>query len=200
MKKILLPAAAVAAVLITAAFAADLNIPDEPGAFNIPRPEARGVIADLGIRLKLSAKQEERISGAIQKQTREFDSIFKEYERAAAEEKKWRYQMNEHRYKLSLISKGIPDLVREYLDVEQREAFDTLLDERRKPVAEVKKDAAPAQEKPAELKPAPKKKVLVRRKKAPAKARPAPAAPVAPEPADEAPMQDEEYDDLGSYP
>ncbi|MDQ7772296.1 MAG: hypothetical protein RDU13_02105 [Elusimicrobiales bacterium] len=200
MKKILLPAAFIAAAVITAVFAADLNIPEEPGAFNIPRPEARSVISDLGVRLRLSAKQEERISSAIQKQTRDFDRIFKEYEQAAAEEKKWRYKMNEHRYKLSLISRGIPDLVREYLDSEQREAFDTLLDERRKPIAEVKKDEAPAAGKAAEMKPAPKKKVLVRKKKVPAKARPAPAAPAAPEPAEEPAMPDEEYEDLGSYP
>jgi hypothetical protein len=200
MKKILLPAAFIAAAVITAVFAADLNIPEEPGAFNIPRPEARSVISDLGVRLRLSAKQEERISSAIQKQTRDFDRIFKEYERAAAEEKKWRYQMNEHRYRLSLISRGVPDLVREYLDEEQREAFDTLLDERRKPVAEAKKAEAASAESPAVTKPAPKKKVLMKKKKAPAKARPAPAAPAAPEPADEPPVSEEDYDDLGSYP
>lgn len=201
MKKILLPAAVLAAALITAAVAADLNIPEEPGAFNVPRPEARSVISDLGVRLRLSAKQEERISRAIQKQTRDFDKIFKEYERASAEEKKWRYKMNEHRYKLSLISRGIPDLVREYLDAEQRETFDDLLEERRKPITEVKKEAAPAEEKPAEIKPKKKKRVLIRRKKAPAsKARPAPAAPAAPEPAEEPEMPEDEYEDLGSYP
>jgi len=197
MKKILLPAAAIAAVLITAAIAADLNIPEEPGAFTVPRPEARSVISDLGVRLRLSAKQEERISSAIQKQTRDFDRIFKEYERAAAEEKKWRYKMNEHRYSLSLISRGIPDLVREYLDEEQRETFDTLLDERRKPVAEIKKSQPQAAEKPAETKAPAKKRVLVKKKKAPAKPRPAPAAP---EPAEEPQQPEEDYEDLGSYP
>ncbi len=198
MKKILLPAAAVlAATFLAAAIAADLAIPEEPGVFNVPRPEARGVIADIGARLRLSAKQEERISAAVQKQTREFDRIFKEYETAAAEEKKWRYRMNEHRYKLSLISRGVPDLIREYLDEEQREAFDTLLDERRRPAAEAKKAAAAAEEKAVETKTPAKKKVLVKKKKAPAaKARPAPAAP---EPAEE-PRPEEDYDDLGSYP
>lgn len=202
MKRILFAAAAAAAVFAGPAAAEDLNIPQEPGAFTVPRPEARSVISDLGVRLRLSAKQEERISSAIQKQTRDFDKIFKEYERAAAEEKKWRYKMNEHRYSLSLISRGIPDLVREYLDEEQRETFDTLLDERRKPMAEVKSETPPAEEKPAEVKPKAKKRVLVRRKKAPAKARPAPAAPSAPEPAEEQESQqsEEEYEDLGSYP
>ncbi|MDT8286896.1 MAG: hypothetical protein RQ748_07290 [Elusimicrobiales bacterium] len=202
MKKILLPAAALAAAMITVTFAADLPIPGEPSALTVPRPEARSVISDLGVRLRLSAKQEERISRAIQKQTRDFDKIFKEYERAAAEEKKWRYKMNEHRYRLSLISRGIPDLVREYLDAEQREIFDDLLEERRKPIAEVKKkDAAPAEEKPAEIKPKTKKRVLIRRKKSPAsKARPAPGAPAAPEPAAEPSTPEDEYEDLGSYP
>lgn len=201
MKKILLPAAALAAAMITVTFAADLPIPGEPSALTVPRPEARSVISDLGVRLRLSAKQEERISRAIQKQTRDFDKIFKEYERAAAEEKKWRYKMNEHRYRLSLISRGIPDLVREYLDAEQRETFDDLLEERRRPIAEVKESAAPAEEKPAEIKPKKKKRVLIRRKKSPAsKARPAPGAPAAPEPAAEPPAPEDEYEDLGSYP
>lgn len=202
MKKMILPSAGLvlAALLVPAAFAADLEVPAEPGSLSVPRPEARAVIADLGGRLKLSGRQEERISGAIQKQTREFDRLFKEYEAAAAEEKKWRYRMNEHRYRLSLISRGIPDLVREYLDEEQREAFDDLLEERRKPVAELKQ-ASPAQEKPAEAKPRPRKKVLVRRKKpAASKARPAPASPAAPEPAPAEEPSGDEYEDLGSYP
>ncbi|HNT97183.1 MAG TPA: hypothetical protein PKK31_02830 [Elusimicrobiales bacterium] len=199
-RMILLPAClAAAALLAPVSFAADLEVPPEPGALSVSRPEAGAVITDLGGRLKLSARQEERISGAIQKQTRDFDTIFKEYEAAAAEEKKWRYRMNETRYRLSLISRGIPDLVREYLDEEQREAFDELLEERRRTLAEMKQSAQPP-EKPAEAKPRPKKKVLVRKKKAPSKAKPAPAAPAAPAPAEEPPAPEEEYDDLGSYP
>ncbi|HOI42965.1 MAG TPA: hypothetical protein PK523_08475 [Elusimicrobiales bacterium] len=199
-RMILLPVClTMAALLVPVSFADDLEVPLEPGSLSVPRPEAGAVIADLGGRLKLSGRQEERISGAIQKQTREFDRLFKEYETAAAEEKKWRYRMNEHRYRLSLISRGIPDLVREYLDEEQRESFDELLEERRRTLAEMKQPAPP-QEKPAEAKPRPKKKVLVRKKKAPAKARPAPAAPAVPEPAPAEEPAGDEYEELGSYP
>jgi hypothetical protein len=192
----------------------------------VQRPDARKIMSELSSALRLSSKQEDRIGAAVRKKTAEFEKLMKEYDKNAAEEKKWRFKMNENRYAMLKINKDMPDLVREFLDDEQREAYDDMLEAAKKPAAEAgEADAAP---KPA------RKKVLVKRKKgaaaAPAaeeeagqvmvdketarpglkkkpapkkKAAPAPApvrAPKAqPEPEDEEPIED--YgDEAGSYP
>ncbi|PKM98542.1 MAG: hypothetical protein CVU79_02635 [Elusimicrobia bacterium HGW-Elusimicrobia-3] len=126
----------------------------EPRGEAVQRPDARRIMSELSTALRLSSKQEDRISAAVRKKTAEFEKLMKEYDRNSAEEKKWRFKMNENRYSMLKINKDMPDLVREFLDDEQREAYDAMLEAASKPAAEA---AAPP--KPA------RKKVLVRRKK-----------------------------------
>jgi len=195
----------------------------EPRGEAVQRPDARKIMSELSAALRLSSKQEDRIGAAVRKKTVEFEKLMKEYDRNAAEEKKWRFKMNENRYAMLKINKDMPDLVREFLDDEQREAYDAMLEAANKPAAEA---AAPA----AAPKPA-RKKVLVKRKKGAAavvpaseeeagqvmvdretarpamkkkrvlkkKAAPAPAPEPPAEPEAEEPMED--YgDEAGSYP
>lgn len=226
-----LPAAAAAQSLSTANLdeAAPAAAAADPDAAEVlKRPDAPAVMAELSTALRLSSKQEERISAAINKKTREFDKLMKEYEKNSAEERKWRTRTNESRYGMLKINRGMPDLVREYLDDEQRDTFDRLVEARRKP-APAPAAVAPAPEGQAPAKPV-KKRRLVRRKKVKAPgAQPAPAAagaeaaparkaakrrPAAPPAAEEAaqpegpgdavpppaPEPEEEEVDAGSYP
>jgi hypothetical protein len=189
----------------------------------VQRPDSRKIMSELSSALRLSSKQEDRIGAAVRKKTAEFEKLMKEYDQNAAEEKKWRFKMNENRYAMLKINKDMPDLVREFLDDEQREAYDAMLAAARKPAAA--DEEAAAAPKPA------RKKVLVRRKKGAAaaapgaeeeagqvmvdkeaarpalkkkrvlrkKAAPAPAPAPAPEPEAEEPIED--YgEDAGSYP
>jgi len=158
----------------------------------IQRPDALRILADISPELRLSSRQEERITAAIDKKGKEFDGIFKEYEKADAEEKKWRYKVNDFKYKMNGVNRSIPDVVRDFLDDEQRQNFDALLEARRNPkpvpLPEVKQEEKPAPAPAAaeEPKPAvPAKKKLVKRKKlvrpaaAPANVQSPAAAPAA---------------------
>jgi hypothetical protein len=173
MKKLLvfailcLPAAAYCQELSRA----DLNAPPGIGAGGesasetVQRPDAQGIMADLSTSLRLSSKQEQRISSAIKKKASEFDKLMKEYAKTSEEEKKWRFKANEAHYGMLKINRSLPETVREYLDDEQREAFDAMIAAKRKPA--VKQAAPPAP------KPAVRKKRLVKRKKARPAAAPA---------------------------
>jgi len=191
---------------------------NEPRGEAVQRPDARKIMSELSAALRLSSKQEDRIGAAVRKKTAEFEKLMKEYDRNSAEEKKWRFKMNENRYSMLKINKDMPDLVREFLDDEQREAYDAMLEAANKPAAEA---AAPP--KPA------RKKVLVKRKKGAAavvpaaeedggrvmvdkesprpgakrkrvlKKKAAPAPAPAPEPEAEESMEDY-MEDAGSYP
>ena len=160
-----LPAAAAAQELSTANLegAAPAAAQAAPAADQLKRPDAPAMMAELSSALRLSSKQEDRISAAIGKKTKEFDRLMKEYEKNSAEEKKWRARTNENRYGLQKINRDMPDLVREFLDDEQRENFDKLLEARRKPAP------APAETVQAAKGPPPggpaKKRRLVKRKK-----------------------------------
>ncbi|OIO00254.1 MAG: hypothetical protein AUJ51_10695 [Elusimicrobia bacterium CG1_02_56_21] len=174
----------------------------------VQRPDTQKIMSELSISLRLSSKQEERISSAVNKKMAQFDKVMKEYDRNSKEEKKWRYKMNANRYEMLKMNRDLPDAIREYLDDEQRQSYDEMLEAR-------EKEAAPA------VKPV-KKKRLIRRKKAPAaleadedagqvmvdkepasrskpgkkrvlRRRPAPK----PEPAAE---EEPAYEDAGSYP
>ena len=101
----------------------------EPAA----RPDSQRIMSELATALHLSSKQEDRITAAINKKTSEFDKQMKEFERNAAEEKKWRYKMNENRHAMTLINRNLPDVIREFLDDDQRQTYDELLEARRKP-------------------------------------------------------------------
>ncbi len=172
-----LPAAAAAQGLSTASLdeAAPAAAPEEPAAdAPLKRPDAPAMMAELSAALRLSSKQEERISAAIGRKTKEFDRLMKEYEKNSAEEKKWRARTNESRYGLQKINRDMPDLVREYLDDEQRQAFDRLLESRRKPAPAAA--VAPAADAQAPAKPG-KKRRLVKRKKAKGAPGARPAAP-----------------------
>lgn len=132
----------------------------------VQRPDARAVMSDLSAALRLSSKQEERISSAVGKQTDEFDSLMSDYEKYAAEEKKWRYKMNEAHYKMIKLNRDMPDTVRGFLDDEQRQEYDSMLAAREKPAGQEKpavETAGPAPDQGA-VKPV-RKRRLVRRKK-----------------------------------
>lgn len=134
----------------------------EPRGEAVQRPDSRKIMSELSSALRLSSKQEDRIGAAVRKKTAEFEKLMKEYERNAAEEKKWRFKMNENRYAMLKINKEMPDLVREFLDDEQREAYDAMLEASNKPAAEAAEAPKPA-----------RKKVLVKRKKGAAAVAPA---------------------------
>mgnify|MGYP001614336053 CR=1 FL=1 len=87
------------------------------------RPDADRILSDLSAELRLSSKQEERITEAVDRKGKDFDKLLREYDKAAAEEKKWRYKVNELKYGMNGISKGIPDVIREFLDDDQRQNF-----------------------------------------------------------------------------
>lgn len=131
----------------------------------IQRPDSQRVLAELTAELRLSAKQEERITDAVDKKSREFDKLLKEYDKVSAEEKKWRFKGNELKYRMNTINKGMPDLIRDFLDDDQRQNYDVMLAAKDKPA-----QAKVNQEEPAAvsntLQPA-KKKRLIRRKKLP---------------------------------
>ncbi len=135
---------------------------------DIQRPDSQKVLADLGADLRLSAKQEQRIKAAVDKKSKNFDKLFKEYDKTSAEEKKWRFKANELKYEMTRISKDLPDAIREFLDEDQRQTYDAMLAARKKPA-----------EAPAEVSVPVKKRKLVKRKKA--KAVGESAAPVSPD-------------------
>jgi len=172
MKKLLIAALL---ALPCAAYAQDLNKSDLdlPSAGKgtkgeaadslepVQRPDADKIMSELSTALRLSSKQEDRISSAVAKKTKEFDKLLKEYEKNAAEEKKWRYKANATRHEMVKLKRELPDTVREFLDDAQRESYDELLQSGKKAGG----DAVQAEEGAA--KPA-KKKRLIRRKKVPA--------------------------------
>ncbi|MDA8132407.1 MAG: hypothetical protein M0011_12970 [Elusimicrobia bacterium] len=136
----------------------------------VKRPDPQVIMGDLSTSLKLSSKQEERISGALKKKSAEFDKLMKEYDGNAEEEKKWRIKANEVRHEMAKVSSSIPDTIREYLDDEQRESFDALVEAKKKPAA-----AAAAAEDEQAPKPVKKRRLVRRKKAAPAAAAPTPA-------------------------
>ncbi len=135
---------------------------------SVRRPDPQSIMSDLSGALRLSSKQEDRIAAAVKKEASEFDRLLKEYEKCTAEEKKWRLKANEARYRMLKINRDLPDLIREFLDDEQRESYAQLLE------AQEKEQPPAAKPQPAAGKPQPpaRKKKLVRRKKAPAPAQP----------------------------
>lgn len=234
MKKILvcallgLPAAVYCQELTTVELggAPAMQEPEAGASEALQRPDAQRIMSGLSAELRLSSKQEERIGAAVRKKTEEFEKLMREYEKNSAEEKKWRYKANESRYGMARIHRELPDTVREFLDDEQREAYDRLLEAERKPAAPAvaaqesapkpakkkklvrrRKVQAPAGEDEAGQvmvdgdtpKPAPGKKRVLRRK---ASAAPAPAAEAqpAPEPPAEEPAAPAEEEGGGFYP
>lgn len=134
----------------------------------LQRPDAQKIMDELRATLKLSSRQEDRLAKAVGQKTKEFDRNLAELEKNAAEEKKWLRKVNENKEVLAGINSGMPDLIREYLDDEQRHLYDELLAARNKPApaAEPAVEAGAAADGTA-VKPG-KKRRLVRRRKLPA--------------------------------
>ena len=129
----------------------------------IARPDSQKIMSELASALQLSSKQEDRISAAINKKTAEFDRQMTEFDRNSAEEKKWRYKLNENRHAMSVINRDLPDVIREFLDEEQRQNYDAMLEARNKPAAAVEPDQAGNG---GAVKPVKKRRLIKRRKPA----------------------------------
>lgn len=159
-------------------FAAGKAAQAEDAAAPVQRPDADKIMSELSSGLRLSSKQQDRISAAVNKKTAEFDKLMKEFEKNAAEEKKWRYKMNETRHGMQTITRDIPDTVREFLDDEQRQTYDGMLDAGKKPAApagpQALEQGKPAPEDGA-VRPAKKRRLVKRRKVSAADAAPVPA-------------------------
>jgi hypothetical protein len=165
----------------------------------LQKPEPGKIMAELSATLRLSSRQEERLNKALTKKTKEFEDQLAQHVKNSAEEKKWRAKAEANRQAMEKINSGLPALVKEYLDDEQRDAYDNLLESRRQreeqaaaAAREVKSPVA-AREAPQ---PAGKKRVLRRKGEAapavPARAKAAGSAPKARPKAALAPAQPEE--------
>ncbi|MBU4491321.1 MAG: hypothetical protein KKD69_02550 [Euryarchaeota archaeon] len=126
---ILLPAGVISGEVIRE----PLRDPMENRNLKISRPEADKIVLSVSTKLKFSAKQEERITDALKKETSKFDKTFDDYRIAEEKEKKWRSEMNNLRYEMFRINMGIPNVIRDYLDEEQKEAFDRMIEEKMAP-------------------------------------------------------------------
>jgi hypothetical protein len=116
-----------------------LRDPMEKRNLKIRRPEADRIVLSISTKLKLSTRQEERIADALKKETRKFDKTFDAYQAAEEKEKKWRSEMNELRHDMLSINMGISNVIRDYLDEEQRESFDKMVEQRMTPKKKVSK-------------------------------------------------------------
>ncbi len=130
----------------------------------VRRPDAQKIMSELSTALRLSSKQEERLSSAINKRMVQFDKLMKEYDKNSAEEKKWRYKMNANRYEMLKLNRELPDAIRELLDDDQRQSYNELLLARKNPSAASLEQAEAGGEGAAKQG---KKKRLVKRKKLP---------------------------------
>ena len=167
---------------------------------DIQRPDSKKVLAGLTAELRLSAKQEKRITAAVDRKGKDFDKLLKEYDDAATEEKKWGYRANELKHDMGRINKDIPDAIRDLLDADQRQTYDALLAAKNKPAApvalpagapETKIEAAPAKAAGEVVKPVRKRRVVRRKKiKAGSEAAGAQAPIAAPPAAGGAPIMD----------
>ena len=166
-----------------------LKDPMENRNMTIRRPESTRIVLSISTKLRLSTKQEERITNALKKETRKFDKAFDSYRMAEEKEKKWRAEMNNLRYDMLKINMGISDVVRDYLDEEQKEIFDTMIEQRMAPKKTPKKK---------------RKRVKRKRVKKPVKTRRARPAKkpkvIAPKPKLLEASPDEEGGDIGYYP
>lgn len=129
----------------------------------VQRPDAEKIMSDLSTALRLSSKQEARITAVINKKTKEFDRIMKEFDLNAAEEKSWRYKMNASRHEMLKIKRQLPDDIREFLDDAQRESYDELLLAGKTSSASAGQAAAGEEGAPKPM----KKKRLIKRRKLP---------------------------------
>lgn len=137
----------------------------------VARPDAQKIMSELSAALRLSSKQEERLSSAINKKMGEFDKLMKEFDKNSAEEKKWRSRMNSNRYEMLKLNREMPDTIREFLDDDQRQSYDELLLAGKGGPGSAAVEQSPAGEGGAG-KPAKKKRLVKRRKLPPPSAGP----------------------------
>ena len=123
---------------------------EEPVTESLQRPDPQKIMQELSA-LRLSSKQEERLLGAIGKKTKEFDKRMKKYDKTSAEEKKWRSEADSQRQGLLEINQAMPDLIRDYLDEEQRQSYNAMLDAKNKPAPEEKQAIAQTPAAPGEI-------------------------------------------------
>ena len=146
------------------------------GEADVSRPDSQKILAGLTAELRLSAKQEEHIAAAIDAKSKSFDKLLKEYDKASAEETKWRYKVNDLKYGMGKLNKELPDAIRDFLDDDQRQSYDALLAARNKPApkndrhaaareAQAASDGSVAPAEPAAAAKLVKKRKLVKRKK-----------------------------------
>ncbi|MCX5784425.1 MAG: hypothetical protein NTX59_01920 [Elusimicrobia bacterium] len=107
---------------------------DEPTAESVEavqRPNSQRIMLELSP-LRLSSKQESRLTDAIDKKAKEFDRLMKEYDKTSAEEKNLRYKVDGQRRGLLQINRSISDLIKDSLDEEQRQSYAAMLDAKNK--------------------------------------------------------------------
>jgi len=162
----------------------------------VQRPDLQKTILELSA-LRLSSKQEERLSGAIGRKTEEFDRLMNEYDKTSAEEKKWRSKADSQRQELLKINQAMPDLIRDYLDEEQRQSYNAMLDAKNKPAIA---ETPAASDEIIAPKPVKKRRVLRKKRRLPAPAEAAVGATppsaagggaIPPAPASAVPAEDE---------
>jgi hypothetical protein len=166
--------------------------PKEESVTEAPqRPDPQKTIGELSS-LRLSSKQEERLLAAMGKKTKEFDKLMEEYNATSYEEKKWRSKADGQRQELLTINQDMPDLIRGYLDEEQRQSYNDMLDAKNKPAP---KEEPAITEKPAVYdeiaapKPVKKRRVLRKKRRLPVPT--GAAIPTAPDKAALVPGDDE---------
>lgn len=149
------------------------GLSDDPAQAGIQRPDAKRIISELSPALRLSSKQEDRIGGAITKKSKEFDKLLKEYDKAAAEEKRCREKVETLKSRMRNINKSIPDVIKDQLDDEQIQNFNDILEARKKRAGAENPAGAEIKEggRPAGAGPAKKKKLIRKKKKRPAAGR-----------------------------
>lgn len=118
------------------------------------------IVSHLTMPLRFSSKQENRIKSALKNVEKKFSKLIREHSLAVAEAQKWRFEINDLRYEMNKLNKTVPDVIRPFLDSEQREKFDQMLGLGQKKTA--LKKAAGAD------KPIRKRRERIRKKKLPA--------------------------------
>ena len=145
------------------------NEPQEEYVETAQRPNSQKIMLELSS-LRLSSKQEARLTEVIEKKAKEFDKLMKEYDKTSAEEKNLRYKVSAQRQGLLQINRSIPDLIKDSLDEEQRQGYSAILDAKNKSAPKDEPGAAGAAsvaDESAAPKPVKKHRVLKKKRRLP---------------------------------
>lgn len=179
--------------------AADTGKPVEETELTIKKPDSEEIVSYLTMPLRFSSKQENRIKSALKNIEKKFGKLSREHALAVAEVKKWRFKINDLRYRMNKLNKTVPDVILPLLDSEQREKFNQMLAQGQK--KKVLKKASAGAGKTIR-----KKRERTRKKNLPARKQPEPQSEPALErpgiePLKEAsPAEEEEEIPFGAYP